>query len=149
MQGTAPPAAPRGDGAPPPVRPGPSASILLVEDEELVRRTAVRMLESLGYTVLVATTPAEALAHAGTPGRPIDLLLSDVVMPDMKGPELARRLLELRPGVPVLFMSGYTANVALTHGVPVGGATLLSKPFTRADLEARVAEALASRQRPA
>jgi CheY-like chemotaxis protein len=101
------------------------------------------MLESLGHTVLEASTPAEALALAAEAGSRIDLLLSDVVMPDMKGPELARRLLELRPGVPVLFMSGYTANIALTHGVPAGGATLLTKPFTCADLEARLSEALA------
>jgi CheY-like chemotaxis protein len=101
------------------------------------------MLESLGYDVLVASTPAEALAHAREPGRRIDLLLTDVVMPDVKGPELARQLAELRPGLPVIFMSGYTANVALTHGLAGGGDALLQKPFTRADLAARVAGALA------
>jgi PAS domain S-box-containing protein len=127
----------------------PSPTVLVVEDEDMVRRTAVRMLESLGYAVLVAATPAEALAIARSPGGRIDLLLSDVVMPDMKGPELARQLSALRPGLPVLFMSGYTANVALTHGVPEGGGGLLSKPFTRSDLAARVAEALAGPDRSA
>jgi PAS domain S-box-containing protein len=121
---------------------GAAGTILLVEDEELVRRTAVRMLESLGYHVLAAAAPADALALAREPSRRIDLLLTDVVMPGMKGPELARQLATLRPGLRVLFMSGYTANAALTRGGADGADGFLQKPFTRADLSARVAEAL-------
>jgi two-component system cell cycle sensor histidine kinase/response regulator CckA len=100
------------------------------------------MLESLGYVALAAAAPEEALALAGAPGRHLDLLLTDVVMPGMKGPELARRLVALRPGLRVLFMSGYTADAALTRDGPGGAGGFLQKPFTRADLAARLAEAL-------
>jgi PAS domain S-box-containing protein len=117
-------------------------TVLLVEDEPLVRRSTRKLLESLGYRVLEACSGEEALALDRTVG--FDLLISDVVMPGMKGPELARRLQALRPGLPVLFISGYAASVIGPHETPREGLRLLQKPFDAAALGRAVQEALAS-----
>ena len=101
-----------------------------------------RVLERLGYTVLAASTPGEAIrlaeAHAGE----IHLLMTDVVMPEMNGRDLARRLLSLRPRLKCLFMSGYTADVIAHHGVLDEGVHFIQKPFSVEDLAAKVRDAL-------
>ena len=110
--------------------PRGSETILLVEDEEPVRDVAHGILERSGYSVIEARDGAEALLiserHAGA----IDLLLTDVVMPKMSGPELARRLASSRPGVKVLCMSGYTDDAAFRHGLVDAGFAHLQKPLT-------------------
>jgi CheY-like chemotaxis protein len=113
-------------------------TILLVEDEELVRVLATRVLERAGFTVLTAANAEEALAQAAIHPGPIDLLLADVVMPRVQGPELAAELLRQRPGLPILFTSGYTAGGAgLTAALPAD-ARFLDKPFSPSGLIAAV-----------
>ncbi|MBW7865219.1 MAG: PAS domain S-box protein [Candidatus Hydrogenedentes bacterium] len=105
-------------------------TILMVEDEESLLALAQRVLSRLGYTVLAANSPGQALElAAGHPGQ-IHLLATDVVMPEMSGRELLHRLLPLRPGIRSLFMSGYTANAIAHHGVLDKGVHFLQKPFT-------------------
>ncbi len=117
-------------------------TVLFVEDEPAIGRLGQTMLEGLGYRVLTAGTPGEALALAREhPGR-IHLLITDVVMPEMNGRELARQLLSIYPDLKRLFMSGYTANVIAHHGVLDPGVNFIQKPFTRQDLAAKVREAL-------
>jgi CheY-like chemotaxis protein len=123
-------------------------TILLVEDEESLRELAQELLEELGYGVLPAAGPGEALTlcekHAGA----IDLLLTDVVMPVMGGKELADRITALRPGIKVLFSSGYTADAIAHQGVLEPGVHLLEKPFVLATLARKVAEALGTDRPP-
>jgi CheY-like chemotaxis protein len=107
-----------------------SETILLVEDEGDVRELAREILEMAGYTVLEAGRGDEALRLCLDAAKPIDLLLTDVVMPQMSGPELARRILELRPGTKVVYMSGYTDDALGHHGVLDPDIVLLPKPFT-------------------
>ena len=116
-------------------------TVLLVEDEEVIRRLATKMLKRQGYTVLSAGDPVEALQLAADAGQ-IDLLLTDVVMPSMNGPELARLLLAERPGLRVLFTSGYPAGAFAGRGILEDGALLLQKPFASSDLLAAVRDAL-------
>ena len=129
--------------------PGPTAAeaaggretILLAEDEPAVRRLTKRLLVAAGYSVIDAESGTAALAAAE--GRSIDLLLTDLVMPGMSGRELSRRLLQRRPGLPVVYMSGYVRDdVALDAG---SRTWFLSKPFTVDELYARIREALAAR----
>jgi GAF domain-containing protein/CheY-like chemotaxis protein len=107
-----------------------SETILLVEDEGDVRELAREILEMAGYTVLEAARGDDALRLCRDSARSIDLLLTDVVMPQMSGPELARRILELRPGTKVVYMSGYTDDALGHHGVLDPDIVLLQKPFT-------------------
>ncbi len=127
-----------------PSRPaqGGRETILLVEDEKSLLRMASMMLETLGYRVLSASSPGEALRLAGASASDIHLLITDVVMPEMNGRELAREMLLLRPGIKSLFTSGYTANVIAHHGVLDEGVCFLQKPFSASDLADRVREAL-------
>jgi CheY-like chemotaxis protein len=105
-------------------------TVLLAEDEDAVRRLVREMLERLGYTVLEAGSGVEALELCREHPGSIDLLLTDLVMPRMGGRQLAQRAAELRPRMPVLYMSGYTDD-ALTEGCPLDeGAAFLQKPFT-------------------
>lgn len=108
---------------------GGSETILLVEDDAGVRRLAREMLARLGYRVLEAAGPLEALGMWESE-RSIDLLLTDVVMPQMSGHELADRLTESRPGLKILYVTGYSDDVILKRGVEAGKAALLEKPFT-------------------
>jgi CheY-like chemotaxis protein len=117
-------------------------TILLVEDERPVRKLAHQILTSLGYKVLVACDGVEALEVEAQYDAPIHLLLSDVVMPRMSGGELARRLVERRPSIRVLFFSGYAADAGLHPSVPVGELSLIQKPFTSGVLARRTREAL-------
>jgi CheY-like chemotaxis protein len=119
---------------------GGDETILLVEDEEPLLRLASRMLGRMGYRVLAASSAAEAITLAERERDGIRLLLTDVIMPEMNGRELAEHLRALIPGVRVLFMSGYTANI-LDHVLEVG-VEVIEKPFTRVTLAASVREAL-------
>jgi signal transduction histidine kinase len=120
---------------------GGSETILLVEDEPQVRAVVRRTLERAGYAVVVAQDPHEAVRIAEAAG-PIDLLLTDVVMPYMNGRELAERVRSRRPGVRVLFTSGYTDDAILRHGVLDEGVPFLQKPITPASLMRSVRETL-------
>jgi PAS domain S-box-containing protein len=116
-------------------------TILVVEDEELVRAVLVEALESQGYETLTAGTGAEALDLADLYVGPIDLVLSDVVLPGITGPVVARALAGTRPEARVLFMSGYTEAIVLDQGVE-GSAPLLVKPFSMQELYERIEEVL-------
>ncbi|HEY7542517.1 MAG TPA: GAF domain-containing protein, partial [Methylomirabilota bacterium] len=130
-------AAPEGSG-----QPRASETILLVEDEADVRELAREILEMAGYTVLEAARGDEALRLCQDSTRPIDLLLTDVVMPQMSGPELARKLLALRHGTKVVYMSGYTDDALGHHGVLDPDIILLPKPFTPESLQQHLRQAL-------
>jgi two-component system, cell cycle sensor histidine kinase and response regulator CckA len=121
---------------------GGHETVLLVEDEEDLRHVARRALEAAGYTVLVAADGQQALdAMAQYPGE-IQLLLTDVVMPNLGGRALAQRLRQVRPGVIVLYMSGYTDDAILRHGLFDAEVQLLAKPFTATALTHKVREVL-------
>lgn len=117
-------------------------TVLLAEDEAGVRRLATVALEMHGYTVLAAGSANEAAALARSHGGPIDLLITDVVMPDIGGRELAEGLRRDRPGVRVLFMSGYTDDDLVRHGIATSEEWFLHKPFTPLALARRVGEAI-------
>ncbi len=119
-------------------------TILLVEDEPAVRKVAVRILEMGGYKVLEAAGPGEALALARQHGESIDLVLTDVVMPEMSGPECCEQLSKIVPDVKVLFMSGYTADAIARRGVLEKGTNFIPKPFTVDSLARKVREVLGS-----
>jgi two-component system cell cycle sensor histidine kinase/response regulator CckA len=105
-------------------------TILLVEDEDQLRVVARTVLRKMGYQVLEAQNPGEALLHCERFVGTIHLLLTDVVMPQMSGPELAKRLLRERPGIKVLCMSGYTDDALVRHGALEAGIAYLQKPIT-------------------
>jgi PAS domain S-box-containing protein len=117
-------------------------TILVVEDEAALLRLEARTLEALGYTVLPASSPAEALHMASRYAGEIHLLVSDVVMPGMNGQDLARALLAMRPRMRRLFVSGYTANLIGPAGALEDGVRLLQKPFQKQELGAAVRAAL-------
>ena len=117
-------------------------TILLVEDEAMILDIGRTMLESLGYRVLAASTPGEAIGLAREHAGEIHLLLTDVIMPEMNGRDLAKQLLSLYPSIKRLFMSGYTADVIAHHGVLDEGVHFLQKPFTLESLTRKVREAL-------
>ena len=119
-----------------------SETILLVEDEEAVRRLVHRTLEQQGYRLVVAASGIEALALAHEQTRPIQLLITDVVMPQMGGRQLAERLKASRPGIQVLYISGYTESALMRTGGLGDGEAFLQKPFTPLALARRVREVL-------
>jgi len=119
-----------------------SKTILLVEDEPAILRMTTMMLELLGYTVLAAPTPGEALRLAHEHAGCIDLVLTDVVMPEMNGRDLAKNLLSHYPNLKCLFMSGYTADVIAHHGVLDEGVQFIQKPFSMKALGGKLREAL-------
>ena len=119
-------------------RPRQTRIILLVEDEANVRQMAQDILEESGFTVLAASTPAEALRISADPEQTIDLLLSDVIMPQMNGRELCTRIREQRPGLKTVFMSGYAGDILQEENdcqTP-----LVKKPFTIQSLLATIDE---------
>jgi PAS domain S-box-containing protein len=126
-------------GEPPPPS---NLTVLLVEDEDSVRAMAARILRQKGFTVLEASDGAEALDALNAYGGTLDLILTDVVMPGVSGVELADRAIELRPGMPVLFMSGYTEGEVPDRGGPPAGTVLLNKPFRAGELVAAVRKVL-------
>ncbi|MFH2067271.1 MAG: PAS domain S-box protein [Pseudomonadota bacterium] len=123
--------------------PRGSETILLVEDEMAILLMTRIMLERLGYKVLAASTPGEAMRMVHSPDcETIHLLMTDVVMPEMNGKDLAGKVLGIRPEVKCLFMSGYTANVIAHHGVLDQGVAFISKPFSGRDLGIKIREVL-------
>ncbi len=136
---------PEGEADPQPRETGHgNETILLVEDEPAILRLSQRVLEALGYTVLTARTPSEAIRLAREHAGRIDLLLTDVVMPEMNGRELARNILAQRPHIKRLFSSGYTANVIAPQGVLDPGVHFIPKPYSPHALGLKVREALDS-----
>ena len=117
-------------------------TILLVEDEPAILSIGKTMLERLGYRVLGAATPGEAIRVAEDHSGEIHLLMTDVVMPEMNGRDLAKNLLSIYPNLKRLFMSGYTANVIAHHGVLHAGVDFIQKPFSMNELSAKVRHAL-------
>jgi two-component system cell cycle sensor histidine kinase/response regulator CckA len=117
-------------------------TILVAEDEDGVRSLTREVLEKYGYRVLEAANGEEALSVSDQHAGPVDLLLSDVVMPRMGGPELAQALLQRRPAVKVLYMSGYTDHPMVRRGVVDAGVAFLQKPFTPTLLVSRIRELL-------
>jgi CheY-like chemotaxis protein len=121
-----------------PTRSG-NETVLVVEDEKPVRDLTVRMLQQLGYKVLSAASGAEALEISSSFSGKIALLLTDVVMPQMSGRQVADALLGTRPDLKVLYLSGYTENTVIHHGVG-SGVEFLPKPFSRETLSKKLAE---------
>jgi len=135
-------------GEPVAARPSPARAlggtetILLAEDEAAVRNLARRVLEKHGYKLLLAATGRDGVQLATQHAGPIDLLVTDVVMPEMGGRELAQRLAALQPGLKVLYLSGYTDDMIVRHGVLEAGVAFLQKPFTPDTLLRKIREVL-------
>ena len=128
---------------------GGTESILLVEDEQSLLMVMSTVLRAHGYTVWEANSGAAAFALAERPELNLDLLVSDVILPDLNGPQIAERLLESRPGMSFLFVSGYTDDQISHSGVLRGETLLLEKPFTISSMLAKIREALESRSHSA
>jgi CheY-like chemotaxis protein len=117
-------------------------TVLLVEDERMVRDMVRDALSDWGYTVLAAHCPSEALRICAEHDGPIDLLITDVVMPEMDGKRLAERIVAERPATRLLYMSGYPSQFVGRHGVVGPGVTLLTKPISLEQLGHKVRELL-------
>jgi CheY-like chemotaxis protein/PAS domain-containing protein len=124
------------------------ATVLLAEDDERVRDLAIKVLRRNGYRVLAAASGEEALALCHAHAEPVDVLLTDVVMGGMSGPELATIVSSLQPELPVLFMSGYAADLVDDLAPGLGTVTMLAKPFTPAALVASIGQVLARAASP-
>ncbi len=122
--------------------PGGHETILLVEDENSILNMAKLLLEKLGYRVLAASTPGEAIHLAKAHDGEICMLIVDVIMPEMNGRDLARRLVSLYPQMGCLFMSGYSGDVIAHHGMLDEGVQFIQKPFSMQDLAVKVREVL-------
>jgi len=125
-----------------PVVSAGSETVLVVEDEDVIRALVCRVLRKSGYTVLQAKNGGEPLTFCEGYAGKIDLLVSDVVMPVVSGGELAEQLALARPEIKVLFMSGYTGNAILHHGVLPSHTYILEKPFLTDALARKVREVL-------
>ncbi len=123
-------------------------TVLIADDEEPVRRVASRLLARNGYDVLEASDGAEALRMLAAGDRAVDLLVTDIIMPEMGGLELARRVAVDFPALPILLISGYSDNQELGQPIPAG-LDLLQKPFSGTELTAAVARCLARSKRGA
>jgi CheY-like chemotaxis protein len=128
--------------APPAAQATGTETILIVEDEPAVRQAIERILGGAGYRVMTAATGGEALLLCEKHEGPLDLLFTDVVMPQVSGRELADRLAALHPGLKVLFTSGYTDDAIVHHGVLQAGTHFIGKPFSVADLRRKIREVL-------
>ncbi len=117
-------------------------TILLVEDDKSILKLGKKMLHSLGYTVLSASAPNEAISIAERHSNKIDLLITDVIMPEMNGRELSEQLQEKYPNLKTLYMSGYTANVIAHRGVLEDGVFFIPKPLSKKELSQKIREAL-------
>jgi two-component system, cell cycle sensor histidine kinase and response regulator CckA len=121
-----------------------SETILVVEDEKALLEVTHRSLEAAGYAILAAPSPADAIRISGSYEGPIHLMVTDVIMPGMSGAELASRLSASRPEMKVLFVSGYTDDTIVRHGVLEPGLAFLQKPFSPRTLARKVGEVLAN-----
>jgi two-component system, cell cycle sensor histidine kinase and response regulator CckA len=130
----------KGSGAP--STQGRNETILLVEDEPIILEIGTAMLEELGYRVVAVGRSSEAIRLTETYAGEIHLLMTDVVMPEMNGRELAERVVSIKPDIKCLFMSGYTANVITHRGVLDEGVNFIQKPFSMQTLAAKVREVL-------
>jgi two-component system cell cycle sensor histidine kinase/response regulator CckA len=130
---------------------GARETVLLVEDARRVREVVREILEMNGYEVLEARQGEQAIEISAQHSGPIHLLVTDVVMPEMSGRELAQRLTLLRPDMRVLYMSGYTDDAIVRHGVLDAGMAFIAKPFTPDGLASKVRQVLdaPSRSQPA
>lgn len=129
---------------------GRGEAILIAEDDPAVRRVAERILSSAGYAVIAAGGGPEALDLLDDESRPVDLLLSDIVMPGMRGDDLARRAVAMRPGLHVLFMSGYSDQAPPSDlGPTAGGTAFIDKPFDAGTLLERIRDLLRGAPEPA
>ena len=117
-------------------------AILVVEDETMILKMTSTMLQRLGYVVLAASTPNQAIHIAKKFLSLIDLVLTDVIMPEMNGRELVERLLKIQTGMKFLYMSGYTADLISNHGMLDEGVLFIQKPFSKKELATKVLEAL-------
>jgi PAS domain S-box-containing protein len=126
----------------PAIEGGAGRTVLVVEDEAAVLLAAVRILRANGYTVRHLPDPASAIAVLADPVEQIDILVTDVVMPGSSGVELARRALELRPGLPILYMSGYSQELTAHRSTLPTGSRVIQKPFTRRVLLEAVADTI-------
>ncbi len=127
----------------PDVKPAPATeTVLLVEDEAQVRHLTRRLLAQRGYSVLEASSGGAALELARGYRERIDLLLTDVVMPQMSGPDLAKAVRSAHPEIKVLFMSGYTETAIGQQGTLPAGTPFVQKPFTSANLHRKVRDVL-------
>jgi len=124
---------------------GQGETILVVEDDLSILKLAQKILDVLGYTVLIANTPGEAMGLAEEHAGKIHLLVTDVVMPELNGRDLAEQLKSLYPGLKCLFMSGYTADAIARHGVLEEGVNFIQKSFSKKDLAVKVRAALGDR----
>ncbi|MBI2422260.1 MAG: response regulator [Candidatus Hydrogenedentes bacterium] len=125
--------------------PGGTETILLAEDEELVRGLTQQMLEQAGYRVLVARDGLEAFQMYQTHGHEVDLLLFDVVMPNLSGPDAYMRIAQIRPDVPILFVSGFASDFLKKSTLPLQHSTLLRKPYSIRELRQSVRDQLDAR----
>jgi len=123
-------------------------TVLVVDDEEMIRSVVHAYLRKSGYSVLEASTGAEAALIAEHHGGTIDLLLTDVVMPQMSGPQAAERLLEIHPEMQVLYMSGHSDDTLVGYGILESDSTLMKKPFNFDSLVRTVSEMIASSDHP-
>lgn len=120
-------------------------TILLVEDEQEILHVTALLLKKQGYSLLTAGTPGEAVRLAHAHRGEIDLLITDVIMPEMNGKDLSDTLLNLNPQLKCLFMSGYTADIIAQHGVLDEGVSFIQKPFSLPDLTIKVRDVLNSK----
>ncbi|GFO61527.1 hypothetical protein GMST_38520 [Geomonas silvestris] len=132
-----------------PPKPAGSGAVLVVEDDTMLLSMATHMLETIGYRVTRATSPEQALALCREQETCFDLVLSDVVMPGMNGKEMARHIAELRPGLKVLFMSGYSTEIVAERGIMEAGIHFIQKPFDMNVLHRKIQELLQDPQVPA
>lgn len=130
------------ESRPPKLQAGNSKTLLVVEDEPGVRRLVCKILERGGYRILEASEPAEAIKICEEHSGPIDLLITDVIMPKINGGELARQISHLKPAIQVLYTSGYTDGMINQHGILESDVAFLQKPFTSNSLLTKVQELL-------
>lgn len=140
---------PEPEAAPQRLAPGGAETVLVVEDEARVRKLIVDVLSSHGYTVIEATRGEEAIRLCKRKNCKIDLAVLDVVMPEMSGPDLAQRITPVCPGIRLLYISGYTDEAVVHHGIPESGAAFLQKPFLPDALLRKVRESLDTRSNKA
>jgi DNA-binding NtrC family response regulator len=122
-------------------------TVLVVEDEQALRELVCEFLRSLGYNVLTADCGQNALSVASLHVLPIDVLVTDVVMPKMSGRQLSQTLVGLRPGLKTIYMSGYTDDAVVRHGIREAAVAFLQKPFSLDMLARKVREVIGQGQR--